>query len=274
MSRSLFERKGPQRSVLAALGKSGLAWQVALGAESGPIETSDFSAGFARLAVLQQRMPVRWVCGIEQMPQWLQIVPDGVRSLGELRAAASANARYRLRTLPGGATWIADGYWSANAPFICRAMSSDLLEHLGARPSVTSVLEAGLQLMDRSACARDSAGAWRCVSSAHEAHLLHYSGKQCQHLRSFRLRQEPQGGEIGRVVQAEWRKERVRSNLLGDSLEWIHLGRLEEASVPDGLQWVDAQLQSHLSLIPRPGTDGDAVHLLNVFNAVTTWSSP
>ncbi|WKL15226.1 hypothetical protein QYQ99_23210 [Comamonas testosteroni] len=274
MSRSLFERKGPQRSVLAALGKSGLAWQVALGAESGPIETSDFSAGFARLAVLQQRMPVRWVCGIEQMPQWLQIVPDGVRSLGELRAAASANARYRLGTLPGGATWIADGYWSANAPFICRAMSSDLLEHLGARPSVTSVLEAGLQLMDRSACARDSAGAWRCVSSAHEAHLLHYSGKQCQHLRSFRLRQEPQGGEIGRVVQAEWRKERVRSNLLGDSLEWIHLGTLEEASVPDGLQWVDAQLQSHLSLIPRPGTDGDAVHLLNVFNAVTTWSSP
>ncbi|WP_053281561.1 hypothetical protein [Comamonas testosteroni] len=274
MSRSLFELKQPPRSALAALGKSGLAWQVMIGAERGPVETSDFSVGFARLAVLQQQMPVRWVCGIEQMPQWLQTVPEGTRSLKELRAAATANARYRLGHLPGGATWVVDGPWSASTPFICRAVSSELLEHMGPRPSVTSFLEAGLQLMDRSARAQDSATAWRCVSNAHEAHLFHYSVKQCQHLRSFRVRPEQQGYEIGHVVLSEWHKERVRSNLFGESLAWIHFSPREAASLPDGLQWVDAQLQSHLSQITRPGPDGDAVHLLNVFNALATWSSP
>jgi hypothetical protein len=269
---SRFQSDHRHRGAFLAIGKRSFAWTKA----RAPHRPEDLRTGHldeslhALHAVLDELKgeSIRWIFGMEQMPQWLQSPAVGARHLEELRTATLVHAKSRLGTAPGADNeWLIDGQWHPGRPFLCRALTSKTLALLSARPKVTSALDTGLSLIDHRVD-----GQWYCLSMPREAHLVFFKSGQCSYLRSFRLAPDQTTEDMAGQLRKEWHRDTIRANLTSDTLKWMHLSACELPCLPGDLAWASEPLQRHLSdQIKHLSASEDAEDLLRMTLALQTW---
>lgn len=269
---SRFQSDDWHRGALIAIGKSSFAWAKAgipqhlEQPRTGHLDES-LSALHAVLDELKGES-VRWIFGMERMPQWLQTPAVGARHLEELRTATLVQARSRLGDAPSADNeWVIDGQWHPRKPFLCRALNSRILTRMGARPNVTSALDTALSLIDSQVV-----GQWYCLSMPREAHLVFFKLGQCRFLRSFRLslHHPPEG--MAAQLRKEWHRDTIRANLTSETLRWLHLSACDLSSLPDDMAWVSEPLQRHFcERIKHPHASEDAEDLIRAVVALQAW---
>lgn len=269
---SRFQSEARRQGVFLAIGKRSFAWTEAV----APYEPDNLHTGHldenlhALKAVLDELrgQSIRWIFGMEQMPQWLQSPAAGARNLEELRMATFVYAKSRLGIAPGsGNEWIIDGQWHPSRPFYCRAATSKTMALLGSRPMVTSALDTGLSLVNQQV-----AGQWYCVSTPYEAHLVFFKSGQCGYLRSLRLAPDLPLEDVAAQLRKEWHQDTIRSNFTSDILKWMHLSAQDTPRLPDDLAWVNEPLQRHMSdRMKHPHVSEDAEDLVRTILALQSW---
>lgn len=193
-----------------------------------------------------------WVLGHASMPCWLQLPPQGTRSLRELQAIVRSRARQWLSPAHGSDHFLVHADWNASHPFFCEALPNDWQALLGPTPRVSSPMRLALERLARH---RPPPG-WHAITTPDEAHLLLRQDGRWQQLRSLRLR----GGTTATIadqVRGEWQRERLRQAGPESHLHWTHLGHTDEDWSCNDVQWLDAAWQQHLNQIPyRPDVPG------------------
>lgn len=272
---SRFQSDHPHRGVLLAIGKRGFAWTPSRPPhQPEELHTGPHDEDLQALRTVVDELkgqPIRWIFGMECMPQWLQSPAAGARHLDELRTATLVHAKSRLGNAPGtGNEWVIDGQWHPSRPFLCRALTSKILALLGAQPWVTSALTTGISLIDHR-----GKGQWFCLSMPREAHLVFFRDGKCLSLRSLRLASGQPAEDLAEQLRKEWHRDTIRANLVSDTLKWVHLYAFDPPllpHLPGDMEWVSEALQQHLSSqIKRPAASGDAEDLLRMTLALRTW---
>lgn len=269
---SRFQSDHQHRGALLAIGKRSFAWTKA----RTPHQPEDLRTGHldedlqALHAVIDELkgQPIRWIFGMERMPQWLQSPAAGARHLDELRTATLVHAKSRLGNAPGADNeWLIDGQWHASRPFLCRALTSKTLALLGTRPWVTSALATGISLIDHKVD-----GQWYCLSMPREAHLVFFRSGQCLYLRSLRLAPDQPAEDMAAQLRKEWHRDTIRANLTSDTLKWVHLSACDLPSLPGDMTWVSEAFQQHIAdQIKHPHASEDAEDLVRMILALQNW---
>lgn len=194
-----------------------------------------------------------WVFGHASMPCWLQVTPQGTRSLRELQAVARGNARQWWGANDANPAMLVHADWSANQPFICEALPAIWQGLLGSKPCVSSPLRLGLARLTR----RSLLPGWYAVTTPHEAHLLARGKDQWLHLRSLSLRGDSDTTVVAEQMHHEWQRERLRIAGPEGPLNWLHLGHTSTAWNATDFCWFDASLQQWINTLPAPTNGPD-----------------
>lgn len=194
-----------------------------------------------------------WVFGNASMPCWLQVTPQGSRSLRELQAVAQSNALQWWGTSHANQTLLVHADWCANQPFFCEALPAIWQGLLGGQPCVSSPLRLGLARLTRNS----PLPGWYAITTPHEAHLLARGKNQWLHLRSLGLRGDSDTTVVAEQMHHEWQRERLRIAGPEGPLNWLHLGHTSTAWNATDVRWFDASLQQWINTLPAPTTGPD-----------------
>ncbi len=196
-----------------------------------------------------------WVFGHASMPCWLQVTPQGTRSLRELQAVARSSALQWWGTSDANQALLVHADWSANQPFFCEAMPAIWHGLLGGQPCVSSPLRLGLARLTR----KSPQPGWYAITTPHEAHLLARGKDKWLHLRSRSLRGDSDTTAVAEQVHREWQRERIRLAGPEGPLDWLHLGHTSTTWNATDVRWLDASLQQKINSLPVPTTGAGAL---------------
>lgn len=253
MSRSRSEHRA--HSAAIGLSTTGAAWHDINSAMAWSVvdfgESSSDTGPAAKQWVDQicerqgsaNRQALTWVLGHSLMPHWIQHVPQGIQSLGELQSLAEARARFLFGPTNGGNPWRVHGDWRSDRPFLCSALPANWAQALGENAHLATPLLMGTAALESSL----AQPGWTLISTPFEAHILYRSQSNWSQLRTLRLPHSLSSTDLEQFVHAEWRRETMRSSAPEGDLDWLHFGPGPDKPLLESVKWANPAWQRHLS---------------------------